>query len=90
MPDHVTEAFFILSCIPVGPPLAVHPTENRVDLGERRVPSSTKILQREYITLPPVRPPTNAWQQLASRVYIYTAAYMYTSQHITMAMHTNH
>ena len=32
LPDHVNTFTIILSFIPVGPPLAVHPTGHRVDL----------------------------------------------------------
>jgi hypothetical protein len=90
LPDHVNRSSMILSFIPVGPPLAAHPTGHRVDL--------TRQVRGEFLRLPKycnvsilhhvlsiIRPPINArgtWQQLASRVYFYI--HMYSSQHTTM------
>lgn len=89
LPDHVNHNPFVHPGRP-----ATRRSSNRTSRRSRvrRVPSSTKILQREYITPCTliIRPPINAhgtWQQLASRVYFYI--HTYSSQHSTYYGHAH-
>jgi hypothetical protein len=100
LPDHVNRSSMILSFIPVGPPLAAHPTGHRVDLTRQvrgeflRLPKYCNVSILHHV-LSTIRPPISAhgtWQQLASRVYFYIHTHVQLPTYLlhTIDMHTTH